>query len=240
VTKLTLLGCGGSAGVPLIIGDWGACNPNVPQNRRTRTSLMIETTRGEVWLIDSGPDVRQQLLRENVRRVDGVFLTHAHFDHIMGLDDLRVFAFRQKQKIPLYADAVTLSLVRKTFPHLVDDLGETLALSPQDKKIFRPLLITPKMRWQGETVTAFMQKHSTLRSVGYRFGKWAYSTDVAELSDDQLKALQGLDVWFVEAFSQNPSAMYTQPSPKRFHGLRPLAPNVPSLFIWVPHLIMKA
>ena len=197
--KLTILGCGSSAGVPTIQNHWGKCDPQNPRNKRTRTSLSIEY-KGELWLIDVGPDIKTQVLREGIKRVDGVFITHNHADHILGLDELRPFVKEREQKIPLYGDAVTVSRLQIMFPHLFDVLDAPLPLG-KNFFSFSPRLIAPSFAWKDVTIGTFMQPHGPIHSVCYRFGNWAYSTDVAFLTDAQLDALKGIDLWIVQALS---------------------------------------
>ena len=106
--KVTILGCGPSTGIPAIGPDWGACDPNDPRNRRRRASVLIEC-RGKIVLIDTSPDMREQLLDAHIRRLDAVILTHAHADHLHGLDDLRSVNRLMQRPIPLYADPKTLA-----------------------------------------------------------------------------------------------------------------------------------
>jgi phosphoribosyl 1,2-cyclic phosphate phosphodiesterase len=202
--QLRVLGCGSSGGVPNITGNWGNCNANDPRNHRTRQSLSIHLDNGEIWLIDAGPDVRAQLLREKIERIDGLFLTHAHFDHIMGLDEIRIFAYKQKKCIPFYTDAITLSLIRKTFPYLIGDLDAPTILPKKHKRVLNPILLQETFLWHGHMINTFVQPHGNVNSIGYHFGTWAYSTDVRHLDKDQLQALKGIKIWFVECLSYHP------------------------------------
>lgn len=198
--RLTVLGCGGSGGVPITTGFWGNCDANNPKNTRTRTSLAIETSDDQVWLIDTGPDVRQQLLRENIRRVDGVFYTHAHADHVMGLDDLRAMCHFRKALIPLYCDQVTREHLLRIFCYCIEG-GENF--SPLYKPLFRTMLFPHSpFLWKGHKVHVFTQDHGpNTISLGFRFGAWAYSTDVKNLSEDAFQILQGVQTWFVDCTS---------------------------------------
>ncbi|MBN9564560.1 MAG: MBL fold metallo-hydrolase, partial [Alphaproteobacteria bacterium] len=124
--KVTILGCGPSAGVPLACGVWGNCDPSNPKNHRTRTSAMVELDDGTTILIDASPDIRLQLLREQCKRVDAVLLTHDHFDHTGGLDDLRPFFFHQgKKRIPVYSNYETLATLKARFPYMIYINDET-------------------------------------------------------------------------------------------------------------------
>ncbi len=112
--KVTMLGCGSSTGVPAIGPDWGVCDPTDPRNRRRRASILIEC-RGKALLIDTSPDMREQLLDAKLRRLDAVIMTHAHADHLHGLDDLRGVNRLMQQAIPLHADAKTLAEFKQRF-----------------------------------------------------------------------------------------------------------------------------
>ncbi len=192
---LRVLGCGSSAGVPSILGDWQACDPSNPKNRRTRTSLAI-ASQEETWLIDAGPDLKVQLLREGIQQVHGVFLTHAHADHVLGLNEIKPMAYVHGQNIPLYGDEVTLDVVRQAFGYLIDD-GQGDTCPAFYKPFFQPHTLQPSFTWQGQTVKTFMQHHGAIESVGYHFGTWAYSTDVKHLSEEALTLLKGVRLWFV-------------------------------------------
>jgi phosphoribosyl 1,2-cyclic phosphate phosphodiesterase len=208
--KLRVLGCGGSAGVPSIAGDWGTCNPSNPKNKRTRTSLAIHPHphTNETWLIDAGPDIRSQLLRENISHVSGLFLTHAHADHILGLDEFRIFYFKNKKKIPLYASLETLQALESVFPHLFHMPSKGLGHGTPDKRPFDAHVLASQFSWKNIQVHTFPQAHGAITSWGYRFGNWAYTTDVKALSEEALQILEGTQLWFVEALgtdSKNPS-----------------------------------
>lgn len=205
--RFTLLGCGPSSGVPLLTGDWGRCDPNNPKNRRTRTSLLVqEETEGTTLLIDASPDVRHQLLRENCERLDGVVITHDHFDHSGGLDELRPFFFRrQKRFIPMYATKETARSLQARFDYLLKREGGQLS------EIYPPFLemqIFPFDRGSfslgGLEVETFRQDHGALDSLGLRIGNVAYSTDVVNLTAEMEASLEGLDVWFVDCMSEEP------------------------------------
>ena len=112
--KVTVLGCGASIGVPVLGNDWGRCNPDDPRNRRRRCSILVEN-QGFVLLIDTSPDMREQLLAADVRRIDAVLYTHGHADHTHGVDDLRALSWRMRQPIDIHADAATLAMLHQRF-----------------------------------------------------------------------------------------------------------------------------
>ncbi|XSG82378.1 MAG: MBL fold metallo-hydrolase [Methyloligella sp. ZOD6] len=206
--KITILGCGTSGGVPRIGGVWGACDPDNPKNRRLRCSLLVEkeSDAGKTTvLVDSSPDLRQQMLNAGVSWVDGVLYTHDHADHTHGIDDLRMIAFNGKSRVHVYHDAETGAVLRRRFDYCFE--------TPPGSE-YPPILnsteITP-----GEVfvvsgaggdiaVLPYLQQHGSTHSIGYRFGGIAYSPDVSDLPEESLPFLQGLDVWILDALRPAP------------------------------------
>ena len=208
--RVTLLGTGGSAGVPMIggpdgYGDWGACDPAEPRNRRTRTSILVEHAGGAL-LVDTSPDMRTQLLSCGVRRVDAVLFTHAHADHITGLDDVRILNRIAGRPLEAFATAAALDELAQRFDY---------AFRPwQPPGFYRPVLV-PRPATPGETVNAagmavrlFDQDHYTTHSLGLRIGGFGYSTDAVELDDAAFAALAGVDTWVVGCFQRAPHRMH--------------------------------
>ena len=204
--RVTLLGTGGSAGVPMIggadgRGDWGACDPDEPRNRRTRTSIVAENVAGAL-LVDTSPDLRTQLLACAVQRVDAVLFTHAHADHICGLDEVRILNRIAGRPLPAIATAATLDELALRFDY---------AFRPwQPPGFFRPVLV-PQPVTPGETVRAagmpvrlFEQDHFSTRSLGLRIGGFGYSTDAVTLDEAAFAALAGVDTWVVGCFQRAP------------------------------------
>jgi phosphoribosyl 1,2-cyclic phosphate phosphodiesterase len=198
--KATLLGCGPSWGVPGIGPEWGRCDPAEPRNYRRRCSLLVES-RDAALLIDTSPDLRQQLLDAGAARLDAVLLTHAHADHLHGIDDLRMVNRLKGQSIPLYANAETLGEVERRF-------GYTLKPVTPGKPVYRPALtphqITGRFSAAGMPVVPFAQDHGFGTTLGFRIGKLAYSTDVAELDEDAFAALAGVELWIVDCLRREP------------------------------------
>lgn len=198
--KVTVLGCGGSGGVPLVGGDWGACDPKNPRNRRRRVSILVET-HGKILLIDASPDLRAQLLDAGVERIDAVLFTHHHADHCHGLDDLRMLVYRQRAPIPAFMDAETRAELTLRFAYAFTSSAEAEGL-------YRPLLddriAQGAFEAAGVPVTAFEQIHGDGRSLGFRIGDLAYSTDVSELDDAAFEALAGVRLWIVDCLQDGP------------------------------------
>jgi phosphoribosyl 1,2-cyclic phosphate phosphodiesterase len=204
--RVTLLGTGGSAGVPLIggpdgEGDWGACDPAESRNRRTRTSIMIDSAAGGL-LVDTSPDMRTQLLACRVRRADAILFTHAHADHVTGLDDVRVLNRIADRPLEAFATQATLDELVRRFDY---------AFRPwQPPGFFRPVMqprpVSPgeTVRMAGMDVAVFDQDHGFTRSLGLRIGGFGYSTDAVTLDDTAMARLEGVDTWVVGCFQRDP------------------------------------
>jgi phosphoribosyl 1,2-cyclic phosphate phosphodiesterase len=192
--KITILGCGPSTGVPAIGPDWGACDPNDPRNRRRRASLLIEC-RGKTVLIDTSPDMREQLLEVRIAHLDAVVMTHAHADHLHGLDDLRALNRLMKRSIPLYADAATMGEIESRFGYA---LGPVPAGEIFYKPTITPHTIDGPFIAGGLPIVPFVQNHGYSTTLGFRIGAFGYSTDVVELDDAAFAALAGIDLWIVD------------------------------------------
>lgn len=206
--RITVLGCGAAPGVPVIGPYWGNCDPNEPRNRRRRVSILVDSNTAEgPLLVDTSPDLREQLLDAEVSRIGGVLYTHAHADHLHGIDDLRSLNRIQLAAIPAYATAETWASIGKRFGYVFDPP------STYNGKIFfyRPSLtphtIVPGQAFDaaGVTVMPFEQDHGFgATTTGYRFGAAAYSTDVFELPDEAFEALRGIKLWIVDCLSHSP------------------------------------
>ena len=203
--RLTMLGSGTSSGVPRIggydgAGDWGDCDPAEPRNRRRRASILIEHQE-TVILVDTGPDLREQLLSAKVRYLDAVFLTHDHADHSHGIDDLRQVFHAMGEPVACYASAETWSVLRKRFDYVFEGT-----------RFYPPTctatVLDGPVRIGDVTVTPFVQNHGNIDSNGYRFDAagraLSYSTDVKRLDADATPALTGLDLWVVDALRRHP------------------------------------
>lgn len=190
---ITVLGCGTSSGVPMIGCDCSVCKSNDPRNRRRRVSALVEDDNTCI-LIDTPPDLREQLLDAGVSRLDGVCYTHGHADHVHGLDDLRSINYHMQQTLPAYGTAATLSHIRERFSYA---FGKPSAWwtrpGIEPREVDGPFKI-------GEIdITPFDQSHGRSTTTGFRFGQsFAYSTDVKVLSDAAIEALQGVRVWVVD------------------------------------------
>ncbi len=211
--KITMLGSGASAGVPLIGCECAVCKSNNSKNKRSRVSVMVET-QGKKLLIDTSPDLREQCLRNGFREVDAIFYTHAHADHIHGIDDLRSLNFYHNAPIPAYANAATLAELKERF-------GYVFKPPIPEYGWFRPCLIaneiTPGQKFtvEGVDVLPISQRHGRLESLGFRIGNFAYSTDVNAFPPESEPLLEGLDLWIVDCLKP-------QPAPTHAHLARSL------------------
>jgi phosphoribosyl 1,2-cyclic phosphate phosphodiesterase len=200
---LTILGSGSSAGVPRPALGWGACDPSNPKNRRRRCSLLIEQSgkNGVTRIVvDTSPDLREQLIDANVDHIDAVFLTHEHADQTHGMDDLRSVVMHQRKRIPVYLNQSTAKdiLIRfgycfvsppgSDYPPILDrgviEAGETQTIDGKGGAV---------------SLTAFLVQHGNIPALGYRIGDAAYTPDLNDIPEASWPALQGLDLWIIDA-----------------------------------------
>ncbi len=205
--KARVLGCGSSGGVPRIGGDWGACDPSNPKNRRSRCSLLLEQGPTAV-LIDTAPDMREQLLDAGTKRLDAVFYTHAHADQAHGIDDLRMLCLRQRQRIPIYASPETLGQLKHRFEYCFTQVHDyPPILDAHD-------LTGPVTVGQGDdmiTLEPFIVEHGKIEAYGFVISgasaggaRIAYIPDVSDISDEAMASLAGVDVLIVDALRYTP------------------------------------
>jgi phosphoribosyl 1,2-cyclic phosphate phosphodiesterase len=202
--KITLLGTGGSAGLPQIggpdgRGDWGKTDPNEPRNRRTRASIVIETPEKKRILVDTSPDMRLQLTACGIPRIDAVIFTHAHADHVAGLDDIRILNRILGQAMPAYAVAPVWEELKRRFDYAFRPITGSFYGRPvlQDHSI----LAGEAIEVAGIRILTIDQDHGYTRSLALRIGNAAYCTDVVRMEPAQIAALQGLDLLIVDCFS---------------------------------------
>ena len=204
--RFTILGCGSSGGVPRLGGHWGDCDPDNPKNRRRRCSMLVERDGPEGTtsvLIDTSPDLRSQLLDTGTGRLDGVIYTHAHADHVHGIDDLRMIVFNMKSRLPVWADGDTQNALLSRFGY---------AFVQPEGSPYPPILdlhtIKGDVTIDGAggpiTFTPFEVNHGSIEALGFRIGGLAYLPDVAEIPDAAWPALEGLDIFVVDALRRTP------------------------------------
>ena len=202
----TILGCGSSGGVPRIGGDWGQCDPENPKNRRRRCSLLVQKPGPDgitQLLVDTSPDMRDQMLSANIKTVDAVWYTHEHADHTHGIDEIRAFYLRQHQRIPIWADAPTANMLNTRFAYCF-----ATPVGSKYPPIAEQHLIEPgktlEVSGAGGSFEAlpFEVHHGDIDALGFRFGNVAYTPDLNAIPDASLPALKHLDVWIVDALKR--------------------------------------
>lgn len=201
--RVLVLGSGTSAGVPTLLCDCSVCTSTDPRDNRMRPSILVEYN-GHSVLIDTTPDFRQQALRFGLRRIDAILFTHAHADHILGLDDIRPFNFRRKDPIPIYADEATLHSIRNVFPYAFQ---EAAAETPVPRLAAHTLDGDPFDLF-GLRITPVRLLHGKCPIYGFRFGTpdfgVAYLTDHSEIPAESLALLDGLDLLFLDSLRHRP------------------------------------
>ncbi|TVQ36004.1 MAG: MBL fold metallo-hydrolase [Geminicoccaceae bacterium] len=200
--RVTVLGCGTSTGVPVVGCDCAVCRSTDPKNHRLRCSALVET-QGKRLLIDTGPDLRQQALRHGITTVDAVLFTHAHADHLHGLDEVRSFNITKGGAIDAFADRATLWQLETRFGYCLHGHGHKPGHGWWRPALV-PHLIDGPFDAAGIAVTPFTQGHGGSTTTGFRIGNFAYSPDADTLPDPTLEALQGLDLWIVDALRDRP------------------------------------
>ena len=209
--SVVILGCGSSGGVPRVGGEWGACNPENTRNRRRRCSILIEQTRPEgktIVLVDTSPDLREQLLDTGTTHLDGILITHSHADHTHGIDDVRPLVIKMRRRVDVYMDDVTEAALRVRFSYVFE--------TPPGSQ-YPPLMNPMELRHgvgvsidgPGGQVGAvpFRLNHGDMDSLGFRIGDMAYTPDVVAIPDASVEFLAGLDLWIIDAlrYTRHPS-----------------------------------
>jgi phosphoribosyl 1,2-cyclic phosphate phosphodiesterase len=206
--KFTILGCGSSGGVPRPALGWGACNPRDPRNRRRRTSLLAEQRNGvgiTRVLVDTSPDLREQLLDAEVDWLDAVLFTHEHADHTHGIDDLRSLFISRRRRVDVYLDEPTSKMMQARFRYCFESPpGSDYPPIVREHRLVAGRPITVEGEGGPMTVLPFRQEHGDIPSLGFRFGGVAYSCDLSGLPHESLSALNRLDIWIVDALRYSP------------------------------------
>ncbi len=197
--KLIMLGVGSSSGTPQIGCECATCTSGDPRNNRSRCSSAIETDSGQVILIDTGPDLRTQALREGLKRVDAVLYTHAHADHLNGIDDLRAFCLRQHAQIPLYGNAPTIENISTRFGYALREPHANWELPTLSAHV-----VSEPFETCGERVTPIPITHGRAAILGWRIRNFAYLTDVSAIPQESMAFLEGLDVLLLDCLRTRP------------------------------------
>ena len=204
--RYTILGCGSSGGVPRLGGHWGECDPENPKNRRRRCSMLVErvSERGITRvLIDTTPDMREQLLGADIGTLDAVVYTHSHADHVHGIDDLRMIVFNMRRRLPVWADGATQDALLSRFGY---------AFVQPEGSPYPPILNLHTIRGEFQIDGAggpipflpFRADHGSMDTLGFRIGGLAYLPDAVAIPEESWPVLDGLDLWVVDALRRTP------------------------------------
>jgi phosphoribosyl 1,2-cyclic phosphate phosphodiesterase len=197
--KITVLGSGTSVGVPSVGCHCDVCTSSDPRDNRLRPSILVSYADRHV-VIDTTPDFRAQALRIGLQRLDAVVFTHSHADHVMGLDDVRPFNFRQKERIPIYAAADTMANIQRCFQYIFDDAKKESNVPQLDAR----LIDGAPFDLFGLEFVPVPILHGSQPVLGFRFGAAAYLTDHSEIPERSMELLRDLDVLFLDALRYKP------------------------------------
>lgn len=186
-------------GVPMIGCECPVCTSTDPKNARTRAGILVQH-QGVTLLIDTGPELRLQLVAQGIRTIDGVVYTHSHADHILGVDDLRIFGFRQQNPIPLYCERVVENTIRRTFSYA---FTSEQSLHSRPRLVFHTIDEKP-FRIEGLLIQPIRLMHGYLKILGFRIGDVAICTDVSEVPEQSWSLLDGVNTLVIGAIRDEP------------------------------------
>lgn len=198
--KALILGSGTSTGVPRVGGDWGACDPAEPRNRRSRVSIMVENNAGQRILIDTSPDLRMQLLRHDIAKVDAVLWTHDHADHCHGIDDLRVMRYDRSNPLPGFASAGTVRRLRHRFDYIFEGqhgYPTLVELKPLGMRLLAGFRIDWVEMPHGPAVSTAFRLEADGRSI-------VYATDFSAITPDMIECFRGADLIICDCLRRTP------------------------------------
>ncbi len=206
--RLTILGCGSSAGVPRVGQGWGACDPANPKNRRRRCSVLLERFApggATAVLVDTSPDLREQLIEAGVKRLDGILMTHSHADHTHGIDDLRPLYLQMGRRIDVHMDEPTALIVRRAFSYVFETPNGS-SYPPMATELRLTAGTLCRIEGAGGAIQAmpFDLDHGDIGALGFRFGTLAYTPDVKRIPEASRRFLEGLDLWIIDALRYRP------------------------------------
>lgn len=231
--KITVFGCGSSAGTPAAGGFWGTCDPAEIKNHRTRASILVQSKTTNV-LIDTTVDLRTHLNSLNLKKLDGVLISHAHSDHVNGIDEVKFISFHSNQLLDIYSNAETLDEIDRRWPYLFTAPDNGIYLATLKKNYIENY---QKFSIGDIEIESFEQDHTTCTSLGFRFGKFAYSVDVADFNEQSLQALQGVETWIIDASSYHREAVLTHANLKRVTAwVERLKPKMTYLTVLTSHM----
>ena len=210
----TVLGCGASGGVPRLGNNWGACDRKNIKNHRLRCSLLVEkkiNSKKTVALIDTGPDMRQQLLKAKVENLDGIIYTHSHADHVHGIDDLRMLVYKRRARLPAYADETTSKRLKEGFGYIFNQpKGSNYPAILDLKKLNKPTKINGPA---GEIIFEPLEvKHGETDALGFKIGNLAYIPDVSEIYKETWEKILGIDTLIIDALRYDPHPSHSHVS----------------------------
>jgi phosphoribosyl 1,2-cyclic phosphate phosphodiesterase len=210
--RVTILGCGSSGGVPRADGEWGACDPSEPKNRRTRCGLLLQKWRGQAGgaeeattvLIDTAPELRQQLAAADCARLDAVIISHDHADQTNGFDDIRAFFLRQRAPIPVMMDDATAHTFMRRFGYAFEAGPGYPAIAERTDHLAPLVPVAIDGPGGALEILPILQDHGFSSSLGFRAGPVGYSNDVVAMPEASFAALAGLELWIVDALRERP------------------------------------
>ena len=225
--RLRILGCGSSAGVPRVAQGWGVCDPTNPRNRRRRCSILVEQDGPDGMtrlLVDTSPDLREQLLGAGVDALDAILFTHSHADHIHGIDDIRPVVLHRHKLLDAWMDEPTSKVVRRSFDYLFDCPEGSLyppLLRERRIEVAEPVVIAG----EGGLIEALPIRldHGEIDALGFRFGDVAYSPDLVRIPPESLAAFEGLDLWVIDAlrYKKHPTHLCVEEALDLIRLMRP-------------------
>jgi phosphoribosyl 1,2-cyclic phosphate phosphodiesterase len=235
--KITVLGCGSSLGTPAAGGFWGKCDPAEPKNHRTRASILVQSATTNI-LVDTTYDLREHLNRLSLKKLDGVLFSHAHNDHVNGIDDLRAVAYHSGRLLDIYGNAETLEEIERRWPFLFNKKFEGFYVEFLERHVIGNY---DRFRIGDIEVESYEQDHTTCTSLGFRFGDFAYSVDVAALNEKSLEALKGIETWIVDAAAYRKDVPGTHANLQRvMEWTERLKPEMTYLTVLTTHMDYKA
>ena len=243
---VTILGCGSSGGVPRVAQGWGVCDPANPRNRRRRCSILVEQTGPEGVtrvLVDTSPDLREQLIDARVKHLDAILMTHGHADHTNGIDDVRPLVLHMRRKLDIHMDEATSSVVKRAFGYIFE--------TPEGSQ-YPPLLHDRRIRagkachieGAGGVLEAMPLRldHGEIESLGFRFGNVAYTPDVKTIFPETYPHLEGLDLWIIDAlrYTRHPTHFSLEEALDMIRLFRPKRAILTNLATELDYATLKA
>jgi len=222
IAEMIIMGTGTSVGVPVAGCQCAVCRSQNPRNHRTRTGVLIRGPQGE-FIIDAGPELRLQLIREDARLIQAAVFTHAHADHILGLDDLRIFGYRMNAAIPLYCEEPVEAQIRQVFSYAFTDPSTHSHQYAAPKLRFEHIVPGQSFAVLGIDLLPIRLKHGDLSILGFRIGNSAFLTDVSTIPAESKELLQGLDTLIIDALRKepHPTHLHVDAAVKLIHQLQP-------------------